>query len=139
MKNTASLITDNISELLVKIIEFTRSRQKILTLNINNINSPGFVPKDLVVEEFCSLMNNALSEHIQSRRLLFRDTRNIKFGASGKLDIQPTVDSYAEKLLKENRNEYLEFQINKLSENSLNQRVATVLLRQKQEMISIFE
>ncbi|MFA5238116.1 MAG: hypothetical protein WC476_00210 [Phycisphaerae bacterium] len=139
MKNTASLITDNISELLVKIIEFTRSRQKILTRNINSINSPGFVPKDLVVEEFCSLMNNAIDEHARSRRLMFRDTSSIKFGNSGKLEIQPTVDSYAQKLLKENRDEYLEFQINKLSENSLNQRVAAVLLRQKQEMISIFE
>jgi len=139
MRNTASLVTDNISELLVKIIEFTRSRQKILTQNINSINSPGFVPKDLVVDEFCSLINNAIDEHARSQRLMFRDTSNIKFGDSGKLDVQPTVDNCAEKLLKENRNEYLEFQITKLSENSLNQRVAAVLLRQKQEMISIFE
>jgi flagellar basal body rod protein FlgB len=137
--NLTSLITDNIAELLVKIIEFTQSRQKILAQNINNIHSPGFVPKDLAVEEFCGLLNNAINEHTRSRRLLFCDTRNIKFGAAGRLEVQPTIDKYAKKLLEENRNEYLELQINKLLENSLNQRVAAELLRQKQEMISIFE
>lgn len=135
--NLTPLITDNIAELLVKIIEFTQSRQKILNQNINNIHSPGFVPKDLAVEEFCGLMSNAIYEHIRSQRLLFCDTRNIKFGDAGKLEIQPTIDKYAQKLLEENRNEYFELQINKLLENSLNQRVAAALLRQKQETISI--
>jgi flagellar basal body rod protein FlgB len=137
--NLTSLITDNIAELLVKIIEFTQSRQKILTQNINNIRSPGFVPKDLAVDEFCSLLNNAINEHTRSQCLLFCDTKNIKFGAAGSLEAQPTIDKYAKKLLEENRNEYLELQINKLLENSFNQRVAAELLRQKQRMISIFE
>jgi flagellar basal body rod protein FlgB len=52
--NLPSLITDNITELLVKIIEFTQRRQKILIRNINNVRSPGFVPKDLAVDEFSS-------------------------------------------------------------------------------------
>jgi flagellar basal body rod protein FlgB len=137
--NLTSLITDNVTELLVKIIEFTQNRQKILTQNINNIHSPGFVPKDLAVEEFCGLLNNAINEHTQSRRLLFCDTKNIKFGAACSLEAQPTIDKYAKELLEENRNEYIELQINKLLENSLNQRVAAELLRQKQEMTSIFE
>ena len=137
--NLAPLATDNITELLVKIIEFTQNRQKILTQNINNIYRSGFVPKDLAVEEFCSLINNAINEHTRSRRLLFCDTKNIKFGAAGRLETQPTIDKYAKELLEKNRNEYIELQINKLLENSLNQRVAAVLLRQKQETISIFE
>ncbi|MGA1979206.1 MAG: hypothetical protein ABSG99_01390 [Sedimentisphaerales bacterium] len=137
--NLTSLITDNIAELLVKIIEFTQSRQKILTQNINNIYRSGFVPKDLAVEEFCSLLNNAINEHTRSRRLLFCDTKNIKFGAVGRLETQPTIDIDAKKLLEENRNEYLELQINKLLENSLNQRLAAELLKQKQEITSIFE
>ncbi len=137
--NLTSLITDNITELLVKIIEFTQSRQKILTQNINNIHSPGFVPKDLAVDEFSGLLNNAIDEHTRSRRLLFCDTKNIKFGAAGRLETKPAIDKYAKELLEKNRNEYIELQINKLLENSLNQRVAAELLRQKQEMISIFE
>lgn len=136
--NLTSLITDNIADLLAKIIEFTQSRQKVLTQNINNIHRPGYVPRDLAVEEFCGLMNGAIKEHIRSRRLLFRDTENIKFGAAGRLELQPTVDKYAQKLLEENRNEYLDLQINKLLENSLNQRVAAEMLRQKEEITTIF-
>jgi len=137
--NLPSLITDNITELLVKIIEFTQTRQKILTENVNNIHSSGFAPKDLAVDEFSDVMNQAIDEHIRSQRLILRDTENIKFGAAGSFEVKPSVDEYAQELLEENRDKYLELQINKLLENSLNQRVAAELLRQKQGMVSIFE
>ena len=137
--NLASLITDNIAELLVKIVEFTQTRQKILSRNINNVHSFGFVPKDLEVDEFSELLSEAIDEHIRNRRLVLRDTENIKFGISGSFEAKPVVDEYAKELLEESRDEYLELQISKLLENSLNQRVAAELLRQKQGMISIFE
>ena len=134
--NLTSLVTDNITELLVKIIEFTCTRQKIIIRNITNMNNPGFVPKKLAVKEFSGLLNNAINEHIQNQRLLLRDTESIKFGTSGSFEIKPTVDKQSKLLLKKNRDEYLEEQINSLLENSLNQKVATELLRQKQEPIS---
>ena len=137
--NLASLITDNITELLVKIIKFTQTRHKILTENITNIHSPGFVPEDLVVDEFSDLLSSAIDEHIANRRLVLRDTENIKFGISGSFEVKPVVDKYAKELLEENRDEYIELQINKLLENSLNQRAAAKLLKQKQGIISIFE
>ncbi|MHC4658831.1 MAG: hypothetical protein ACYS83_06590 [Planctomycetota bacterium] len=137
--NLTSLITDNITELLVKIIKFTQARQKLLGQNINNIHSPAYVPKDLTVDEFSELLNGAIDEHIRSRRLVLRDTENIKFGINGSFEVKPVVDKYAKVLLEENHDEYLQLQLNKLSENSLNQRIATELLRQKQRMISILE
>ncbi len=137
--NLPSLITDNITEVLVKIIKFTQTRQKILTQNINNIHSPDFVPKDLAVDEFSELLKNAINEHARSQRLLLRDTESIKFGVNGSFRVKPAIDKYAQKLFEENRDEYLELQINKLLENSLNQRIAAELLKQKQGMISIFE
>jgi flagellar basal body rod protein FlgB len=135
--NLTSLITDNITEILVKIIEFTHNRQKILAQNITNIHKPGFVPKDLAVEEFSSSLNNAINEHIRNQRLVLCDTENIKFGVSGNIEVKPLVDECSRELLEENRDEYLELQINKLSENSLNQRLAAELLRQKQMPVSI--
>ncbi len=137
--NLSSPVTDNITELLVKIIEFTHTRQKILTQNINNIHSPGFAPRDLVVDEFSAALNEAINEHIQNQRLVLRDTENIKFGIYGSFEVKPVIDKYAKELLEENRDEYIELQINKLLENSLNQRVAAKLLKHKQGMISIFE
>lgn len=135
----ASLITDNITELLVKIMKFTQTRQKILTQNINNIHTYGFVPKDLAVDEFSCIMNNAIDEHVQNNHLLLRDTDNIKFGTMGKFDVRPVIDEHAKKLLEKDTNEYLELQINRLMENSLNQRITAELMKQKQGMISIFE
>ncbi len=131
-----SLITDNITEILVKIIEFTHNRQKILTQNITNVNNSGFVPKELAVEEFSNLLNNALEEHIRNQRLILRDTENIKFGVRGSFEVKPMTDKHSKELLEKNRDKYLELQINKLLENSLNQRVAAKLLRQKQQMVS---
>lgn len=134
----ASLITDNITELLVKIIEFTRTRHKILARNISDVSILGFVPKDLLVDEFSDLLNSAIDEHIANRRLVLRDTENVKFGIGGIFKVKPTVDKYAKDLLDENRDKYFELQQNKLLENSLNQRVAAELLKKKQGLSSVF-
>ena len=129
--NLLPLVNDNITELLIKIIEFTQIRQKTLIQNIKSIHSSGFVPKDLRVDEFCNLMNGAINEHIQNQRLVLRDTENIKFSISSSFEVKPMIDEYAKELLEEKRDEYLELQINKLLENSLNQRIAAELLKQR--------
>jgi len=133
--NFTSLPADNISELLSKIIEFTQIRQKTLTQNINNIYSPEFEPKDIAVEEFSALLYEAIDEHTQNGRLLLRDTENIKFGPYGSFKVKPIVDEYARELLEEDVGDYLELQIDKIIENSFNQRVAAHLLKERQEAI----
>lgn len=137
--NITTLITDNISELLVKIIEFTHNRQKILTRNINNIHEPGFIPKDLAVDEFTEVLNYAIEEHIRNQRLVLRDTENIKFGINGSFEVETIIDEHAKELLEEDKDEYIEIQISKLLENSLNQRIAAELLKHKHRTISILE
>ena len=87
------LATDNITELLVKIIEFTHLRQKILIRNINSMHSLNFVPRDLAVEEFSGLLTIALCEHNACRKLLFCDSPNIKFGLAGAFAAAPLIDS----------------------------------------------
>ena len=133
--NLSLPITDNVTEILVKIIKFTRTRQQILMQNINNLHNPAFVPKDLAVDEFCGLLDGAIQEHLRSQCLVLCDTENIKFGAEGTFEIRPIPDEHAMKLLEKNRDEYLELQMNKLLENSLNKKVAAELLRQKQRII----
>lgn len=135
--NLMSLITDNITEILIKIIKFTQTRQKILIQNIINVQNPGFVPQELEVDEFSDLLNNAIDEHVRNQRLVLRDTENIKFGGSGSIELIPVIDEHGIKLLEEDRDEYIERQINKLWENSINQKVAAELLRQKQGTIPI--
>ena len=106
---------------------------------MNNIHSQGFIPKDLNVDEFSEVLKDAVSEHIRNQRLLLRDTENIKFGEDGRVEIRAIPDKYAKEVLENNPDEYIELQINKLLENSLNQRVAAELLRQKQGTASVFD
>ena len=134
--NLNSLINDNISEILTLLIEFTQARQRILIKNIMNSNTPGFIPKELEVDAFSNLLNFAIDEHIRTQRLVLCDTENIKFGSNGDFDVTPIDDVYCKELIEENIDEYLELQINKLWENSLNQKVAAELLRQKEEQFS---
>lgn len=136
--NRLALIRDNISDLLVRIIEFTHIRQKVLADNIRNTHTAGFMPKDLAVGEFALALNKAIVEHVQSRRLVLRDTDNIKFGACTSLQAMPIVDEYAGELLEHNKDEYLELQINRLVENRLNRRIAAELLRQKLQTFAPF-
>lgn len=125
-----SLIPDNISEVLAKIIRFTELRRGILYRNIQSADTPSYSPQDLPVLEFAEVLNGALGEHLQNRRLLFRDTPNIKFGENSEMAVRPVVDESAKALRHANRDDYLELQIGKLIENSLNRNVAEELLRQ---------
>jgi len=130
--NLPTITTDNITEVLFKIINFTQSRQKILIQNINAMHTCGFVPRDLPVDEFSRLMAQALAEHACSQRLVLQDGENVKFGANGSFEVTPVIDEEARMLFEQNRDEYLRCQIIKMLENSLNQRIAVDLLRQKQ-------
>jgi flagellar basal body rod protein FlgB len=135
--NLMSLMTDNITEILIKIVKFTQIRQKIIIQNIINVQNPGFIPKELEVNEFSDVLNNAIDEHVRNQRLVLHDTKNIKFGASGSIELKPIIDEHGIKLLEQNREQYIERQINKLWENSLNQKLAAELLRKKQGVVSI--
>ncbi len=127
--NAQLLIMDNITELLVKIISFTKTLQKVLTDNINNMHNADFVPRDLPVNEFSQLLDYAIDEHTQNHRLVLYDTENIKFGKGGNFKVSPMIDKYAKNLLDKNPAEYLALQINKLLENALNQKVAEKLVK----------
>ncbi|MHC4330055.1 MAG: hypothetical protein ACYSWW_18220 [Planctomycetota bacterium] len=131
--NLTSLATDNITEMLTTIVKFTQTREKILLKNIINVHSPGFVPQELEVDEFSVLLISAIEEHVRNQRLVLCDTENIKFGTGGSLELKPIVDVQGEKLLLENQDEYIEWQIDKLWENLLSQKVAAELLRQKED------
>ena len=134
----STLITDNISELLVKILEFTRARHEILVENIDDMYNPGFLPKDLEVEQFAELMEEAIDEHQHCGRLRLHDTQHIKFGENGRFEINAIVDEEAKELLEQNVKDYVALQKDKLKENLVNHRLAGEILKQKQGISSVF-
>jgi hypothetical protein len=135
--NLPVTITDNLTELLFKIIKFTRNRHKILIHNITLMHSAGFTPKDLPVDEFSKLLQLALGEYARTRRLLFIDGQNVKFGSNGQFLALPVIDNLAKQLLDSDTDEYLQLQVDKLLENSLNQRIAAELLKNKQDDVCL--
>jgi flagellar basal body rod protein FlgB len=131
--DVTSLAPDNLTELLTKIVEFTASRRSVLYQNIREIRTDGFVPRDMPASEFAHVMNGAIAEHLLSKRLLFRDTENIKFGQNGEMRVSAVPDQHARSLLQNDPNEYLEHQVKRLLENALNRTVAEDLLKMKSE------
>ena len=127
----SSIITDNITEVLVKVIDFADRRHTVLTRNILGANTTDFLPMDLDVDGFAEVMMTGVGEHIRSERLLLRDSENVKFGVGGDFESHAIVDDEAVGLLKDDIDAYIEFQIEKLSENLLNKKVAAQLLEQK--------
>lgn len=135
MKLTSTTV-DNITEVLTRIVEFTDRRRDVLTRNLFDYKTAGFQPKDLPVNEFADCMTEAVSEHLRSQRLMMCDRENVSFGEAGTFDVDPIVDAKASDLLNENTRDYLQMQINKLSENLMNNRIAVELLKQKQQRSS---
>ncbi len=132
-------LSDNITEVIIKIIRFTSDRHRILTENIDNLGKPDFVPRDLAVDEFSTVMNNAINEHVLNQRLLFCDTDSIRFGSNGSFEVEAKTDYRAYEALRESKDKYLELQVSKMMENTLNMKLANELLKQKECINNIVE
>ena len=92
--------TENIAEVLTRILEFTDRRKEILTRNIFDFRNINFIPQDLPSTEFAHCMTRALTEHICRNRLLFCDTNHVQFESDGKFKTDPVMDRQALNLLK---------------------------------------
>jgi flagellar basal body rod protein FlgB len=138
MKTQLIPITDNLTEVLLFILEFTQRRHKIIIENLNNVNCTGYVPKDLSVQEFAKLMDAAISEHINKGRLVLQDSANIRFGKNGQFQSYEIEDIIAQELIQTDIDKYIELQKQKLSENAFNSRLAAELLRKKQQDENLF-
>ena len=129
----ATHVTDNISELLLNIFQFAQARQKTLVTNIRNMDTPGFVPTDLPCRQFAHLMHIALDAHQLSDTLLLADTKYIRFLGQGRFEVKPVPDTHAKELLDTSKERYIQFEVEKIIENAVNQRFAAQLLREKQQ------
>ncbi len=129
---------DNVTDVLVRIIDYTERRRDVLTRNIFDYCQDGFCPQDLPEAEFAERMTEAISEHMRSERLLFCDSEHIEFRDGGSFVIHPVVDHAAGELLRSSVSDYLRSQIQKLSENLMNNRIAAELLRHQQQRDSLY-
>lgn len=129
---------DNITEVLHRIIDYTERRRDVLTRNIFDFRQDNYCPQDLPESEFALRMTEAISEHVRSERLLFCDSDHVRFHGGGDFEIEPVPDSAARDLLHNSVSDYLKLQIQKLSENLMNNRIAAELLRHQQQRLSVY-
>ncbi|MFA5553147.1 MAG: hypothetical protein WCZ89_07320 [Phycisphaerae bacterium] len=130
---------NNIEQLLLSIISFTKTRQKILTQNIRNVDCDGYCPVDLPAQEFAEILASALNEHVSRNRLVFCDSDNVRFGQKGSFYTKPVADGQAKSLLSKDKEKYIRTQAEKLVENSLNQKLAMMLLNNKPQEAFVSE
>jgi len=128
---------DNLTLVLTRILDFTGRRQQVLTGNLLHYRQEGFVPRDLPLEEFTRCMTLAVSEHLRSERLLFRDSRHIRFRFCGQFEADPVVDEQGLLLLRTDIQRYRQYQKKKLSDNTLNTRMAQQLLMRKRRQTAV--
>jgi flagellar basal body rod protein FlgB len=126
--NLLSLVPDNLTEVLLKILQFTALRHKVLFQNLQDAEDADFRPQDMPAAELAAVLDRAVAEHLQSHRLVFRDTDNIRFGPNGSMEVRAVVDERAETLLRTDRRAYVLHQKHLCHENTLNHLVAEGLL-----------
>jgi hypothetical protein len=130
----SSLIRDNIDDILIKIIQFTHIRHRVIADNIKNCRSAGFVPRRVDVDDFAKVMSVALAEHQRSKKLSLCDSHTITFSFGGKLDVRPEMDAAAQKLFVQDFRRYILLQKQRLKENIVNNKTACALLRHKKQL-----
>lgn len=125
------LIRDNIDDVLVKIIQFTHIRHRVILENINNCHAVGFVPRWVDVEDFAKVISAALSEHQRTRRLVLCDSESVSFMPGGRLSIKLKIDTLGRRLFEEDFDQYICLQEQRLDENAINNKTACALLGHK--------
>lgn len=128
---------DNLTLVLTRIIEFTRLRHQFLVDNLLNCRQEGYVPRDLPLDEFTRCMTIAVSEHLQSERLLFLDSGHVRFRHNGRFEMDPVEDEQGLRLLQKDRPAYEQFQRKKLAENRMNLNMAQTLLMRKRKRAAL--
>ena len=127
----SSLVRDNIDEILVKIIQFTHLHHNLISDNIRNCQTVGFVPQCIDVEDFTRVISIALAEHQENRRLALCDSRTVCFLPGGNFRLEPMIDVEAAQLVDSDFEAYVELQRTRLKENSINNKAACALLTHK--------
>jgi flagellar basal body rod protein FlgB len=133
MNLNVSPVTDNLTELLNRIIDFTERRKEVLTRNLFDYRSAGFEPMDLPVHEFADTLTRGLAEYIRNKRLVLEDGPNVHFHDQGEFEAAAVVDNKSLELLRNDTHAYVQEQIQRLSENLIHNRLAVELLRQKRK------
>lgn len=135
-----AITTAGAAPTLEAALRFAARRQEVLAHNIANIDTPDFRPMDLSARDF----QRALGEAVDRRRrssggavgdLPWRDTREIRRGPRGDLQMTPSTES-GNVLFHDRNNRDVERLMQGLAETAASVRLATDLLRSQRGLIT---
>jgi flagellar basal-body rod protein FlgB len=124
---------------LEQMLRFTAARQKLITHNIANLDTPDFVPLDVSPQGFQAALQKAVEER-RSRGGLgplgALQNREIEQLPSGQLLLRPGTPS-GNVLYHDRNNRDLEKMMQDLAENGMAFRAASDLMRREMDLLRV--
>ncbi|MEM7622581.1 MAG: hypothetical protein AAF235_05195 [Planctomycetota bacterium] len=125
---------------LAATMRFAGQRQRLISHNIANMETPNFQAVDVSPRAFQRQLQRAISGRRESNggasgRLEFRDTRELRFGASGGLSLTPRT-STGNILGHDRNNRDLERTMQSMVENAGAFRLASDFMRSRGAVIN---
>lgn len=121
---------------LEQLMQFAAARHQVLVGNIANIDTPGYLARDLSVADFQQALGKALSEQSagpgRGGALVLRG-RQVRTGSDGRLQFRPAPAENFNVTFGDRANRHVEKEMSALAENALTYNIAAELLRSQFE------
>jgi flagellar basal-body rod protein FlgB len=122
---------------LQKMLAFTEARHRVLTENVANADTPGYVTKQLDPSEFQRALRSAVdeTEHSPNAQLRVKGGDEFREDAYGHLEVTPTTEPAGNILFHDGTNMRIEKQMSMLAENAMMYQTASELLKNRFDLL----
>jgi flagellar basal-body rod protein FlgB len=116
-----------------KMLAFTEARQRMLSENVANIDTPGYRARQLDAEAFQGALREALDARKEAPSSAFRieESREVGQDEAGRLVVTPTEEPAENILFHDRTNARIEKQMAEMAENGMMHEAVSQLLRDK--------
>jgi flagellar basal-body rod protein FlgB len=122
---------------LEKMLAFTEARHRVLTENVANVDTPGYVTRELDPAAFQQALRRAVTSSRQAGgELRIEGSDQFHEDASGHLVVTPTTQPAENVLFHDGTNGRIERQMAMLAENAMMHQTITELLRGRFEQMT---
>ena len=132
-----SLVSSSTIRMLEQTLSFTEQRHNVLLENIANASTPGFVQRDLSVNEFQDSLRQAVLRHRESTNGDYRAESGptITFYGASRVAAQP-VEAPNSVAFHDRGVRSMEYLMSQLADNALAHNMTAQLLKGKYETVS---
>lgn len=114
-----------------KMLAFTQARHRVLTENIANVDTPGYITRQLDPEAFQRSLRAALAGERSGGGFRLKGSDEFHTSTEGQLVVTPSEEPAENILFHDQTNMRIERQMAMLAENAMMHQAVTELLRQR--------